>query len=162
MGRKPGSKNVITRESLARIEKLVDKHGSPTRAMFESLKYWVGVRDAELAKTSRHRNGAKIDKACEWILKFGTALAPFTDKRQPTAIQSEIKHVPTVIRAPKTIPDSQEWLRLHKPKHIDATPVLERFSTALQQSYNLADELGIDDAAAVMKEAKRRMEDDNG
>jgi hypothetical protein len=155
MGRKPGSKNIITKESLARIEKLVERHGSPTRAMFQSLQHWVGVRDAELAKTSRHRNGAKIDKATEWILKLGSALAPYTDKRQPTAIQSEVTQRMAVVKVPHVISNTDEWLLQHKPKHIDTRPVIERFSNTLRQTLDVADALNINDAGEILNQARK-------
>jgi len=159
MGRPRGSKNVITKESAARIGKLVERHGSPVRAMFKSLEHWVGVRDAELAKTSRHRNGAKIDKANEWILKFATALAPYTDKKQPTAVQTENTQKFAVVRCPPPAKSTADWLEKYGPgRTSSAEPmrVLE-FSKQLRTALDTAEAVGIDDAEAILNEAKEKL-----
>jgi hypothetical protein len=65
---------------------------------------------------------------------------------------------------PEPISNSQKWLRQCKPTNVDPdkqppASMMQKFQHVLRQSHKLANELGVDDAGAILKEAKRRMVD---
>ncbi|HYP57638.1 MAG TPA: hypothetical protein VEQ35_05065 [Beijerinckia sp.] len=93
------------------------------------------------------RAGAKIDKATDWILRIGTALAPYTDRKQPAETVSEVRQQMAVVRMPEPISNSQEWLRQYKPTNVDPdkqppASMMQKFQHVLRQSHKLANEAG--------------------
>jgi hypothetical protein len=165
VGRPAGSKNLMTREKIAQVQKLIVAFGDPLENMAKKKAYWEEIFAKETAKGSRHQNKARIKEALAEIKDYDDrVLQYYHPKQQSIASQSEIKQAQVVIRAPETISDTNAWLAAHAPKHItqqsSATPVMAKFRDALQGSYRLADELNIDDADAVLREARRRLEDE--
>jgi hypothetical protein len=149
----------MTAEKDAAQKSLMKKYGlSPLESILQKRKRWEDAYNEQMARSSRHRNVHKIKEAEEWILRYNVEALPYTaPKYQAIAVQSEVKQVTMAIRAPEPISDSKAWLEQYAPKHTQqsATPVLDHFRDALQKSYDTATALGIDDAGAIPKEAKR-------
>jgi len=158
MGRPAGSPNRMTAEKDAAQKSLIKKYGlSPLESILQKRKRWEDAYDEQMSRSSRHRNVHKIKEAEEWILRYNEAALPYTaPKYQAIAVQSEVRQVQTVIRAPESIPDSKKWLEEYKPKHIDTTPVMQRFGNVQRQSLDTAEALGIHDTDLILKEAKRQ------
>jgi hypothetical protein len=133
---------------------------SPLESILQKRAVYQKMWDDQMSRPSRRRNIHKIREAEAAILKYDIEALPYTaPKYQAIAVQAEVRKVSTVIRAPESIPNSQEWLAACKPKHLveqSATPVMDHFRHALKQAYDTADALGIDDADAFLNEAKRQ------
>ena len=165
MGRPRGSKNVINKARAQALDELIKKYKlTPIASVLEKREVYQREWEANQAKVSRHRSGQKR-RECEAAIKaYDELLMPYYHQKQPTAIQSEVKAaVVSVIRAPKPILSTQEWLATYGPQAtkpapvMDAkpVPVLERFSGQLQTALDVADAVGCDDAGEILEQAKK-------
>jgi hypothetical protein len=144
----------MTAEKDAAQKSLIKKYGlSPLESILQKRAVYQKMWDDQMSRPSRRRNIHKIREAEAAILRYDTEALPYTaPKYQAIAVQSEIKQVSTVIRAPEPISDSQKWLEECRPKHIaqSATPVMDHFRDALKRTYDAAE-----DANLILNEAKR-------
>ena len=133
MGRPAGSKNLITRDKIAQVQKLISAFGDPLENMAKKKKYWEEIYAKEVAKGTRHQNKARIKEALAEIKDYDDRVLPYYHpKHQAITSQAEVKSISAVIRAPTPCKTTQEWLDIYKPKHLqqqNETPVM----TALLQ-----------------------------
>lgn len=133
MGRPLGSKNLVTKETIAKAEKLLAKYGSPLEKVLRIVEFWSQVRESELSKSSRHRNLQKVREAEDKIYRGAELTANyFHAKHASVQQQTEVKALHAVIRAPAPCKTTEEWLQKYRPKHLQPqseTPVM----TALLQ-----------------------------
>ena len=136
MGRPAGSPNRMTAEKDAAQKSLIKKYGlSPQESILQKRAVYQKMWDDQMSRPSRRRNIHKIREVEAAILRYDTEALPYTaPKYQAIAVQSEVKQVTMAIRAPEPISDSQKWLEECRPKHIDNSSVVERFSHVLRQS----------------------------
>jgi len=127
---KAGTPNKVTAKQRETMDKLVLKYGSPLEKNLKIVQHYWEVREAELATSSRHRNMQKVREAEDKIHRGAELIAPYMHaKLQSIAQQSEVKQVTMAIRAPEPNSDSKAWLEAHKPKEIDARPVMEHMAS---------------------------------
>lgn len=109
----------------------------------------------------RSRRSKQYFQAEEMGNKHLTELTPYLHgKLANVSVDAEVSHIATVIRAPEAIPDSKAWLEKYGPKRDDAVNAVLPFVKNLRDSASDADKLGIDDANAILNEAKRRTQEE--
>jgi hypothetical protein len=155
MGRPKGSLNRLSQKGLDSIRELVGKYGDPLADLLQKRARWQEIYDSYVDKPTGRINRKRLLEAEEWILKINRELLPYTrPKLQAVTTQDVTPHV-TVIRAPPTISNTQEWLAAYKPKTIDnsvASPAIEK----LKRTADLAEKLGITDDETILKEALKQ------
>jgi hypothetical protein len=156
MGRPKGAKNKLTVEHVAAAKDLAAEFGDPLRDLYIKRCRHEAIYAAEMAKTPRHRNRAKLAEAEAMIRQYNNDILPY-DRPKFTAINhsGNAAPAPMVIRAPQTIADSKEWLRIHGPKRDDAEPRVLPFVQNVKDALDTAEQLGIDDAQAIWNEAAK-------
>jgi hypothetical protein len=148
MARPKGSPNKMTRERDAAAKELAEEYGDPLEGMLVMRERWQKIFEEQLAKPSRHRNTKKLAEAEAMIKSYNVDVLPFMrSKYQSISHNGDVGLVPMVVRAPKTISDSKEWLETYRPKEV---PFIENLRTA----HDIATELGIDDAAKILNAAR--------
>jgi hypothetical protein len=154
MGRPPGAQNKMTREKDAAAKELAEEYGDPLEDMLVKRDRWQKIYDEQVAKPSRHRNVKKLAEAEAMIKAYNEAVMPFMRAKYANISHSgEVAQAPMVIRAPKTIPDNELWLATYGPKRDDAVNDLP-FVQNLRVALDRADDLGVDDAEAILNAAR--------
>jgi hypothetical protein len=112
----------MTRERDTAAKLLAEEYGDPLEDILQKRAYWQGIYDQQMAKPSRghgSRDGKRLAKAEEMILRYNVEALPYMrPKYQAINHTNEAAPVPTVIRAPEVISDTQEWLEKYRPKSI--------------------------------------------
>jgi hypothetical protein len=152
MGRPKGSLNRLSQKGLDSIRELVGKYGDPLANLLQKRARWEAIYQSHVSKPTGRINRKRLLEAEEWILRYDLALLPFTRAKLQAITTQDVTPRISVIRAPQSISDTQEWLETHRPKTINnsvASPAIEK----LKQTADMAESLGITDDAAILKEA---------
>jgi hypothetical protein len=156
MGRPKGAKNKMTVEHVGAAAALSAKYGDALEDLYKKRARHQAIYDAEMAKSSRHRNTKKLAEAEAAIRQYNNDILPYDRPRfQAINHSGNAAVAPTVIRAPQSVPNSKEWLRIYGPKRDDAPAQVVAFARNLRTTLDIADAIGVNDAQGIVDEAAK-------
>jgi hypothetical protein len=156
-----GSRKGIPNKDKAAVRDLAAQHGVDVIEMRTLLlkDCWKSIQ-LEIGKP-RSRRSKRYLQAEEMANKHLTELTPYLHgKLSNIQLEGEITHIPTVIRAPATIANSQAWLTAYGPRRDGPVNDIP-FAKSLKTSLDTADSLGITDPKTIVQQAQQSTDDDD-
>jgi hypothetical protein len=157
MPRALGSVNRKTKE----LRQLAEELGvDPLEVLLQMMAEAQKAYDRELAKPPSRRSKSFQEAKAE-LRQLANDTAPYLYGKKANITTVDETPRLTVIRAPETISDTQEWLAKYAPKRLDAEPQPTPVVAAVKRSLEYAEAAGVDDAQKIVNEAARHVEEED-